>query len=64
MVPNVDPEKGVLNSDMEPTKTLSTYRMRDKKIEFGRNVVHQGTGLISVGDELQLVIKKYPGSSK
>lgn len=58
MVPNVDPEKGVFNSDKEPTKTLATYRMRDKKIEFGRNVVHQGTGLISVGDELQLVSNK------
>ena len=58
MVPNIDPEKGVLNSDKEPTKTLATYRMRDNKIEFGRNVVHQGTGLISVGDELQLVNKQ------
>jgi len=58
MVPNVDPEKGVLNSDKEPTRTLATYRLRDKKIEFGRNVVHQGTGLISVGDEIQLVKNK------
>lgn len=58
MVPNVDPEKGVLNSDKEPTKTLATYRMKDNKIEFGRNVVHQGTGIISVGDKLNLVNKK------
>lgn len=57
LVPNIDPEKGVLNSDKEPTKTLATYRMRDNKIEFGRNVVHQGTGLIRVGDELQLINK-------
>ncbi len=54
MVPNVDPEKGVFNSDKEPTKTLATYRKRDNKIEFGRNVVHKGSGVISVGDEIQL----------
>ena len=57
MVPNIDPDKGVLNSDKEPTKTLSEYRLRDKKIEFGRNVVHQGSGLISVGDEIHLNTK-------
>lgn len=55
MIPNVDPEKGVLNSDKEPLKTLSKYRMRNKKIEFGRNVVHHGTGIVKVGDEIQLV---------
>jgi hypothetical protein len=55
IVPNIDPEKGVLNSDKEPLKTLSIYRMRNKKIEFGRNVVHQGTGIIKVGDEIHLV---------
>ncbi len=55
MVPNVDPEKGILNSDKEPIKTLAQYRMKNKSIEFGRNAVHQGTGVISVGDEIHLV---------
>lgn len=56
MIPNVDPEKGAFNTDREPIKSLSKYRLRNKKIEFGRNVVHQGTGIIKVGDEIQIVI--------
>jgi uncharacterized protein YcbX len=54
-IPNIDPEKGELSKDKEPLRTLSRYRMVNKKIEFGRNVVHSGTGILSVGDELQLV---------
>jgi uncharacterized protein YcbX len=52
MVPNVDPETGIPNRDREPIKTLSGYRMHNKKIEFGRNLVHTGTGLIAKGDEI------------
>ena len=58
MVPNVDPGKGALNPHKEPAKTLATYRMRDKKIESGRNLVHEGPGLISVGDEIQPINNK------
>jgi uncharacterized protein len=36
----------------EPIKTLATYRKRGNDIHFGRNVVHSGTGKISVGDEI------------
>lgn len=54
MIPTVDPDLGIFNKDREPLKTLSRYRMRNRKIEFGRNVVHQSTGRISVGDELKL----------
>ena len=39
----------------EPLKTLATYRRRDNQIYFGQNVVHTGTGVINVGDEIQLV---------
>jgi uncharacterized protein len=39
----------------EPLKTLATYRKRDNQIYFGQNVVHTGTGIINVGDEIQLV---------
>jgi uncharacterized protein len=52
MVPNVDPETGI--SGREPVKTLATYRLQNKKINFGRNVVHSGTGIIRVGDEISL----------
>jgi len=53
MVPNVDPETGI--SGKEPVKTLATYRLHNKKINFGRNVVHSGTGTIRVGDEIKLI---------
>jgi uncharacterized protein YcbX len=36
----------------EPTKTLASYRAKNKKIYFGQNLIHSGTGHISVGDEL------------
>lgn len=34
----------------EPLHTLATYRLRDGKVMFGQNLVHGGTGTISVGD--------------
>jgi uncharacterized protein len=49
-IPNVNPETGVF--DKEPVRTLAKYRSRGNNIEFGRNVVHSGTGVIRVGDEL------------
>ena len=53
MVPNVDPETGI--PGREPVKTLATYRLHNKKINFGRNVVHSGKGIIRVGDEIRLL---------
>ena len=38
----------------EPLKTLSTYRLKNKKILFGQNLLHQGTGIISVGDTITI----------
>ncbi|MFD2582267.1 MOSC domain-containing protein [Pedobacter vanadiisoli] len=36
----------------EPLRTLASYRTAGKKIMFGQNLLHQQTGVISVGDEL------------
>ncbi len=36
----------------EPLKTLSAYRRCGNNVCFGRNVVHSGTGRISVGDKI------------
>jgi uncharacterized protein YcbX len=55
MIPNVDPETGIFSKNREPLKTLLTYRLTGTKIEFGRNVVHSGTGIVNVGDEISLV---------
>lgn len=39
----------------EPLKTLARYRMRNNKIYFGQNVVAAGEGIISVGNDLQVL---------
>ena len=54
-IPTIDPDTGVFNADKEPIRTLSKYRMHNKNIEFGRNVVHRGTGMIAVGDAIHLI---------
>ncbi|RNL55780.1 MOSC domain-containing protein [Pedobacter jejuensis] len=38
----------------EPLKTLSTYRSWNHKIMFGQNLLHQGSGIIRVGMELEI----------
>jgi uncharacterized protein YcbX len=39
----------------EPLKSLSLYRKQKNKIMFGQNLIPRGRGVISVGDELQLL---------
>lgn len=39
----------------EPLKTLARYRLMNNKILFGQNLVHEGTGLISIGDTLEVL---------
>jgi len=38
----------------EPLKTLAGYRTVNKKVMFGQNLIHQGSGIIYKGDELQV----------
>ena len=37
----------------EPLKTLAKYRQKNNKIYFGQNLVHDGEGIIAIGDEIQ-----------
>jgi uncharacterized protein YcbX len=39
----------------EPLKTLATYRLKNNKILFGQNLVHQGEGFVTVGDTLSVL---------
>lgn len=39
----------------EPLKTLAGYRLINKKILFGQNLLHKGTGRINVGEELRIL---------
>lgn len=38
----------------EPLRTLASYRTFDKKVMFGQNLIHQGLGIVRVGDELKI----------
>ncbi|MBK8505960.1 MAG: MOSC domain-containing protein [Saprospiraceae bacterium] len=51
-VPNLDPETGITDKDQEPTRTLSSYRRQGNHIYLGMNLVHSGSGMLRVGDEL------------
>ncbi|HRE89817.1 MAG TPA: MOSC domain-containing protein [Myxococcota bacterium] len=50
---NVDPETAT--SSREPLKTLARTRTRDGKVHFGQNAIHRGVGLLSVGDEVEVL---------
>lgn len=55
VVTTIDQETGIKSE--EPLRTLSTYRTFNNKINFGQNLIHKGTGIISVGDELKIIEK-------
>lgn len=38
----------------EPLATLSTYRNRGNKVDFGMNLLHRGTGFVRIGDRITL----------
>ena len=44
----------------EPLKTLATYRRKNNKIYFGQDLVHNGSGLIRVGDIITIKERKAP----
>lgn len=50
VVTTIDQETAI--KQKEPLKTLAGYRRKGQKILFGQNVIHQGTGHITVGDRL------------
>jgi len=37
----------------EPLRTLATFRLEDSRVWFGMNLVHDGTGMLRVGDAVQ-----------
>lgn len=52
----IDPTTAKKSADAEPLKTLSSYRMlAPGKIIFGMNMVAEGPGVISVGDQLEFI---------
>ncbi len=55
----VDPDSGKKSSQMEPIATLKTFRKAaDKNIYFGQNIIPRQAGIISVGDEVQIIARR------
>ncbi len=54
IVTTVDPDRGEVVGQ-EPLRTLATYRLRNNKIYFGQNLVHEGPGRLRVGDAVTIL---------
>lgn len=52
LVPGIDPETAV--SGKEPLKTLARLRQWQNKVYFGQNALHDGKGILSVGNEVRI----------
>lgn len=52
-IPAIDQDTAIQGK--EPTRTLAGYRVKDNKIMFGQNLVHENTGMISVDDEVTVL---------
>jgi len=39
----------------EPLQTLATYRLEDRQVLFGQNLVHRGSGTVRVGDQIVIL---------
>ena len=52
-VPTVDQTTG--QRGVEPLRTLESYRKNDGKVYFGQNLIHEGTGILHVGDTVSII---------
>jgi hypothetical protein len=60
-ITTVDPDLGAIVNKAEPLATLATYRRSPQgKVMFGQNVIHRGTGVLRVGDAVQVVERREP----
>jgi uncharacterized protein len=51
-VPTINPETG--ETGKEPLSTLNSLRKWQNKVYFGQNALHDGLGVLSVGDSVQI----------
>ncbi len=52
-ITTVDQDRG-MRDGKEPLKTLAGFRQRDGAILFGQNLIHEGTGILHVGDGVEV----------
>jgi uncharacterized protein YcbX len=50
-VTTIDIETG--KPSREPLRTLATFRLQDSKVWFGMNLIHDGPGVLRVGDSVE-----------
>ncbi|MGI4790352.1 MAG: MOSC domain-containing protein [Janthinobacterium lividum] len=50
----IDQATGTRNGP-EPLQTLATYRLQDQKILFGQNLISDGSGVVRVGDTVEVL---------
>ena len=55
VVPTIDQDTG--EAGPEPLRTLATFRTFGQKVLFGQNLVAAGTGILRVGDEVEIVTR-------
>jgi uncharacterized protein len=53
VIPTVDQATGIKGK--EPLLTLAQYRLKQGKILFGQNLLHHGSGLLSVGGAIEIL---------
>jgi uncharacterized protein YcbX len=51
-IPTINQDNAIRGQ--EPLRTLASYRQRDNKIYFGQDLLHRGSGVISIGDEIMI----------
>ena len=54
-VTTINQEDGILGK--EPLKTLAAYRRKNNKIYFGQNLIHEGNGAVTIGDNLTIIAR-------
>jgi uncharacterized protein YcbX len=57
VITTIDPDTAIKGK--EPLRTLATYRMKNNKIYFGQNLLHKGEGKIEVGDNIEVIRRKF-----
>ncbi len=55
----IDPETGVKDPQMEPLRTLGSYRRRPEGgVYFGQNLIPRGGGVVRVGDPVEISVRR------
>lgn len=59
----ISPEKGQKHPSGEPLKTLQSFRTAQDKgdVDFGQNLIPRSSGVIRVGDEIEILPEGLPG---